>query len=283
MGVIARIVLYAPDEGIARSAARAAFRRMAALDDIMSDYRPASELMRFAGQAGGPPVALSEDLFVVLEQSQTLAQLSDGAFDVTAGALVRLWREARASGALPSAEALSEAARRTGWRYLQLDPIARTGQLLVPGIQLDLGGIAKGYAADQALMVLKQHGVDRAMVELGGDIAVGAPPADQHGWQITVRDAGPDWGSLLLAHAAISSSGDTEQFVVIDGYRYSHIVDPRTGVGLTDRVAVTVLAPSATLSDGLSTLLSVLGPERGVPLIARHYPAVRVHVRRLAN
>jgi FAD:protein FMN transferase len=283
MGVITRIVLYASDEAIARSAAQAAFRRMAALDDIMSDYRPHSELMRFAAGAGGPPVALSEDLFQVLEKAQTLARLSDGAFDVTAGAQVRLWREARASGAVPTVAALAEARGRTGWQHLRLDPTTRAGQLLIPGIQLDLGGIAKGYAADHALLVLQQHGIDRALVEIGGDMAIGAPPPDRAGWQITVQDAGPDWGSLLLAHTAISSSGDTEQFVVIDGRRYSHIVDPRTGIGLTDRVAVTVLAPSAALSDGLSTLISVLGPERGIPLIARHYPTVHVHVRRLAN
>jgi thiamine biosynthesis lipoprotein len=282
MGVPARLVLYAPGEGVARRAAQAAFRRVAALDDILSDYRPTSELRRLGAAGQAAPVPVSEDLFLVLERAQLLSRLSDGAFDVTAGPHIRLWRSARRRGELPSPDSLRLARSRVGWRQLRLDSQRRTAQLSAAGLELDVGGIAKGYAADEALEVLRQHGLARALVELGGDIVVGAPPPGRAGWQVEVPNADAGTGALLLAHAAISTSGDTEQFVEIAGTRYSHIVDPQTGVGLTDRVSVTVLSPSGLLSDGLSTTLSVLGPDRAAALVAEHFPGVRVWVRRAA-
>jgi FAD:protein FMN transferase len=283
MGVLVRLVLYAPEDASARAAARAAFGRIAELDDLLSDYRPMSELMRLSTAPAGTPIPISEDLARVLEQAQTLALLSDGAFDVTAGPLVQIWREARRTGRLPTPAELADARARTGWRNLHLDPIHRTVVLRRANMQLDLGGIGKGYAADQALRVLARLGVDRALVELGGEIAVGAPPPGDVGWLIRVAEAEPGRDALHLVHAAVSSSGDTEQFLEIDGVRYSHVIDPRTGLGLTHRHLVTVTAPSAALSDGLSTLVAVLGPEQGIPLVAAAYPAAQVYVRMLSR
>lgn len=280
MGVPARLVLFAPGEAVARAAAQAAFGRIAALDGILSDYRPTSELRRLGTAGQAAPVPVSEDLFLVLERAQLLSRLSDGAFDVTAGPHIRLWRSARRRGELPRPDSLRLARSRVGWRQLQLDPSRRTVHVPAAGVDLDVGGIAKGYAADEALEVLRQHGLARALVELGGDIVVGAPPPGRVGWRVQVPNADADAEALLLAHSAISTSGDTEQFVEIGGTRYSHIVDPRTGVGLTDRVSVTVLSPSGLLSDGLSTTLSVLGPGRAAALVAEHFPGVRVWVRR---
>ena len=277
MGVTARIVLYAPDEEAARSAAGAAFARIAALDEVMSDYRPSSELMRLSGSAGGPPVRVSADLFSVLFQARGLSRLSGGAFDVTAGPLVVLWRRAREIGALPAEPELRAASTLVGWEKLELDPIARTARLTRPGMRLDLGGIAKGYAADEALGALRRLGIDRALVELGGDIVVGAAPPGASSWVVTLHDGGHR--SVSLTGAAISTSGDTEQYLEIRGRRYSHIVDPRTGVGLTHRLAVTIVAPSGVLADGLSTMLSVLGPRAGIPLVESHFPGVRVYAR----
>lgn len=281
MGVQARIVLYAPEAQAARTAALAAFDRLAALEDVMSDYRPASELMRLCARSGGDPVPVSDDLFAVLARAEELARLSDGAFDVTVGPYVRLWRAARRTGRMPAADALAEAAARVGWRHVVLDAAAQTVRLAVPGMQLDLGGIAKGYAIDAALAVLRAHGVDRAYVALGGDVVVGAPPPGEAGWALQVAYADTAHRHVVLAHAAISSSGDTEQFVEIDGRRYSHVVDPHTGLGLTSRVAATVVAPCATCSDGLATLLTTLGPARGLPLLEAHFPEARAYVRRV--
>ena len=286
MGVQVRLVLYAPNEPAAVEAARAAFARIAELEDIMSDYRPASELMRlsarFSDAPGGPPVPVSADLFSVLAQAQHLAEVSDGAFDVTVGPYVKVWRQARKDRRLPPPAVREAAAERVGWTSVRLDSARQTVQLLAPSMQLDLGGIAKGYAADEALEVLQNHGIDRALVEIGGDVAVSGPPPGQAGWRIRIENAEAGRpADTTLAHAAISSSGDTEQFVEIDGTRYSHVVDPRTGLGLTDRIAVTVVAPSATLSDGLATLLGVLGPERGAAVVEAHWPDVRFSIRRV--
>ena len=280
MGVQVRIVLYAPDKAIAEEAARAAFGRVAALEDVMSDYRPASELMRLAAQSGGPPVPVSDDLFAVLTQAHYLAKISDGAFDVTVGPYVKRWRAVRRSGRLPPPDVQGTIAKRVGWQHVRLDSARQTVQLTAPEMQLDLGGIAKGYAADEAIATLARHGIALALVEIGGDIVVSGPPPGQAGWRIRIENAEAGRQDTTLTHAAISSSGDTEQFVEIGGRRYSHVVDPRTGLGLTNRIAVTVVASSGLLSDGLATLLGVLGPERGAALIATHWPDVRFSIRR---
>jgi FAD:protein FMN transferase len=219
MGVETRIVLYAPDEAAAVRAAARAFDRIARLDSILSDYRADSELSGLVARAGGPAVPVSPELFHVLARAQRFACLADGAFDVTAGPLVRLWRAARRSGVLPTAAEREAAAARVGWRHLELDPVARTVRLRLQGMQLDLGGIGKGYAAGEALATLRAAGIDRAMVAMGGDIAASGPPPGERGWRIRIAHMPPDGDTLLLAHAAVSSSGDTEQYVEIDGVR----------------------------------------------------------------
>ena len=280
MGVPARIVLYAQSSEAAERAARAAFARFAALEDVASDYRPTSELMRLCAHAGGPPVPVSPDLFRMLQQAQTIARRSGGAFDVTVGPYVALWRQARRSGKLPALREIREARRRVGWQKLRLDPTERTAHLRIGGMRLDLGGIAKGDACDQAQRELRRHGVTRALVEAGGDIVAGDPPPGEKGWRIEIAEGGS--GVVLLANRAVSTSGDTEQFVEIGGRRYAHIVDPRTGLGLTDRFAATVFAPDGLTSDPLATAACVLGPERGEALV-RSFPDASVTLRRAGS
>ena len=271
MGTRFRLVFYAPDEATANKAAQTAFARIAALDAIMSDYRPTSELMLLCKKSGGAPVPVSEDLFAVLEKSQELARKSDGAFDVTVGPLTKIWRLSRRTQILPSQETLTKAMELVGHDKVRLDPKERTVQLMKAGMQLDLGGIAKGYAADQVLLVLKKYGIDRALVAAGGDIAVGAPPPDAEGWKIGIEpleEPGKEPGRfIILKNAAVSTSGDAEQFVEIDGKRYSHILDPKTGLGLVGRMSVTVIAPNGTMADSMTKPVCVLGPEKGLKLI----------------
>jgi FAD:protein FMN transferase len=271
MGTVFKIVLYAPDRITALRSSKAAFGRIAALDNTMSDYRADSELMRLCQQAGGPPVKVSEDLFRVLAAAQQIAQQSDGAFDVTVGPVVRLWRMARLSERLPDPERLAHAVELVGYTKLRLDPAARTVQLLQPHMLLDLGGIGKGFAAEEALVVLKRYGITSALVAGGGDIAVSDPPPKKAGWTIGIASlVAPDSSPqryVVLHHAGISTSGDVEQHVEIAGRRYSHVVDPRTGQALVGRRSVTVIAPDGTTADGLATAVSVLGPERGLELI----------------
>jgi thiamine biosynthesis lipoprotein len=280
MGVGVRLVVYAPDEPTAARACEAAFRCFAEIEQVASDYRPTSELMRLCAKAGGPPVPVSLELYVLLERAQNLSRRSNGAFDVTVGPYVALWRQARKTGQIPSPEALRQARPLVGWRKMRLDRKARTVQLRAPGMRLDLGGIAKGYAGDEALAALHKHGVTRALVEAGGDIVVGDPPPGQDGWRIDLPPLGrgSEGRTLTLANAAISTSGDTEQFVEIGGRRYSHVVDPRAGLGLTNRISATVIARDGITADGLSTAVCVLGPERGAAL-ARSLRGVKVTIR----
>lgn len=281
MGVQVRIVVYAPSQAMAEKACAAAFHRFAQLDEIMSDYRATSELMRLCAKAGGPPVPVSEELFRVLEFAQEVSRRSEGAFDVTVGPMVALWRKARRSRQFPTQEELAQARALVGWQKVKLDAEKRTVQISTPGMRLDLGGIAKGYAGDEAQAVLKRHGITRALVEAGGDIVVSGPPPDKPGWEIQLMatPGDPSPRTLALSNVAISTSGDTEQYVEFGGKRYSHIVDPRTGLGLTDRVVVTVLAPNGITSDSLSTTISVLGAEKGKAL-AKTYPGVTAIIRR---
>lgn len=271
MAVPVRIILYAPDAPTATRVAKAAFARIHALNAVFSDYDPNSELNRLCrATAEGEPVPVSDDLWRVLARAADLSQRSDGAFDVTVGPVVRLWRRARRQQRLPSPERLTPARRLVGHRLVRLDPQNRTATLLKHGMQLDLGGIAKGYAVDAALAVLKKSGINRALVDAGGDMALGDPPPGKSGWRIGIARLtadGPPTRILSLASTAVATSGDTWQFVQIGGRRYSHIVDPRTGLGLTDHSSVTVVTPDATTADALASAVSVLGPEKGLKLV----------------
>ena len=273
MGVPFRISLYSRDKAVANDAARAAFARIKELNLILSDYEPDSELMRLCRTSRpGRPVQVSPELFFVLQRALAVSKASEGAFDVTVGPLVALWREARRSRTMPEPEKVAAARERVGWKFMRLDPTGRAVELLKPGMRLDLGGIAKGYAGDEALRVLEQHGVARALVAAAGDIVAGDPPPDRPGWRIGIAplDApeGPPSRHVLLENAAVSTSGDAFQYVEIDGVRYSHIVDPQTGLGLTTRSSATVVASDGISADSLASAVSVLGPERGLKLIA---------------
>jgi thiamine biosynthesis lipoprotein len=252
MGTLIRVEVYATGEDQARQAFQAAFGRIAELDAALSDYQPDSELNRLPGIA-------SPDLFRVLEAAQKLAEASGGAFDVTIGRLTRLWRAARKEGHPPAPEAVREAIAHSGYRKLHLDKTTRAVRFDDPELKLDLGGIAKGYAADEALAAIGRVGVRSALVAMSGDLAFSDPPPGRKYWAI---DAG---GKVLrLANAAVSTSGAAEQHIG----PYSHILDPRTGIGLTAPVTVSVVARRGMDADALATALSVLGEDVGKHVIA---------------
>jgi thiamine biosynthesis lipoprotein len=271
MAVPVEVVLYAPTQPLATRAAQAAFHRLAELNRVFSDYDTQSELMRLGSTSGeGTAVPVTEDLWQVLFRGQQMSQASDGAFDVTVGPVVRLWRRTRRQKELPPSGQLREALSRVGYDKIRLFPEGHKVELTAKDMRLDLGGIAKGYALAAALEVIRNHGVRAAMIHAGGDSALGAPPPERPGWRIGVGMLKPDatpMEYLLLANTSVASSGDMWQHVEIAGTRYSHIVDPRTGVGLTGHSNVTVVAADGATADALATAVSVLGPQRGLALI----------------
>ena len=271
MGADFRIVLYADSEKVAKEAANAAFVEVERLNAILSDYDPESELSRLSDTSGsGQRIVLSDDLFLVLDASQKLARQTAGAFDVTIGPCVRLWRIARFRKAFPLTEKLAEVRKAVGFRHLNISHTKQTALLEVPNMVLDLGGIAKGYVAEKALMVLGQRGIRSVLVDAGGDLALGDPPPGRKGWRIEIGGLKhPDLPVLELARCAVASSGDVEQFVEILGKRYSHLVDPNTGIGLTTRIQVTVVTPRPMYADSLASALSVLGSEKGVKFVQK--------------
>ena len=278
MGVQVRLALYTKDETTAKTAAKAAFARVAELEAIMSDYQRDSELMQLCDKAAQGPVRASKELFDVLAYASEVSEASEGAFDITVGPVVQLWRQARRTKTLPDRTALADARARVGHKLIRLDRKNRSVELKVPGMRLDLGGIGKGYAGDEAVRVLRDHGVTSALFEAGGDIVVSAAPPDRpEGWQIETEDG----RKFPLANAAVSTSGHTEQFVEINGVPYSHVVNPRTGIGLTNQFAATIIARRGITTDALSTAATVLGPERSKPLFERF--DARGWVRKLAR
>jgi FAD:protein FMN transferase len=287
MGLPFRISLYAKDEATAKAAAEAAYDRIAVLNSILSDYDSDSELSRLSRTSGqGKAVPVSSDLWRVLVRAQEFAAMSDGAFDITVGPLVNLWRRARHKQELPSPELIAEMKARVGYKNLRLDPEHHTAELLLPEMRLDLGAIAKNYAIDEAIAVLKQHGITRALIGGSGDMTATEAPPDQPGWRIEVAPldvaGAPPAQIIYLKNRSIATSGDMFQRVEIGGKRYSHIVDPRTGYGLTDHSLVTVVAPDCMTANGLTTSISVLGPERGLKLVEAT-PGAAAHVVRMPD
>lgn len=273
MGLPFRMVLYATNAVAAKEASDAAFARIKQLNDILSDYDSDSELSRLSHTSGqGKRILVGDDLWHVLEESQKYAEASQGAFDVTIGPVVNLWRYARLSKHLPDPEKLAKARRAVGYKNLKLYPKTHEAELLVPNMRLDAGALAKVYAIDEALKVLKQHQVSRALIAGSGDMAASDAPPGKPGWKIELSsldetNTAPN-GFVWLKNGGLATSGDRFQKLEIDGKRYSHIVDPRTGIGLTDHSLVTVIAPDAVTANGLSTSVSVLGPD-GLKLVEK--------------
>jgi thiamine biosynthesis lipoprotein len=284
MGTRFQIIVYATSESAAATAFERAFSRIAGLDDLLSDYKPDSEISRLSAASPSKRI-VNADLFRVLDRAQHYSRLTDGAFDVTVGPFTKLWRRAHRRKELPDPALLAEAAEAVGHSFLKVTRDTRTVELTRPNMRLDLGGIAKGYAADEAREAMRALGVTRVLINAGGDIVAGDPPPGQPGWRVGVAPLDPRKPPaqvLLIQNSAVATSGDAWQFVELNGKRYSHIIDPLTGLGLTDRSSVTVIAKDGTTADALASALSVMGVERGIPLIDA-LPDVEAVMVRLEN
>jgi thiamine biosynthesis lipoprotein len=285
MGVRFQISLYSTNEAQAELAATAAFKRIEQLNAVLSDYETDSEISRLSqsSEEGSPEVHLGDDLWNVLDRSQALARETHGAFDVTVGPCVALWRKARREKQLPNAARLENARAKVGYTNLVLNPRTHGARLLRYGMRLDVGGIAKGYAADEARAVLRDFGITRALVAASGDLSLGDPPPDAKGWRVELTGyddphapAAARALTVTLANCGISSSGDLFQRLEINGVRYSHILDPFTCIGLTNHALSVVIAKNGKMADSLDTVMTLVEPAEALRIAARHGAAARI-------
>ena len=258
MGTEFRIILYAENKENADLFAQKAMDKIDKLNAIFSDYLPESELSRLSRTAGkNQKVRVSEDLWRVMKESKRFSRKSKGAFDITIGPLSKLWRSMFRQGRLFEKEKISAAKTKVNYRNIKHFPLSKTIELTQAMMRLDLGGIAKGYTVDQVVQLLNQAGYKQILVDGGGDIYAGDPPPNKKGWHIKIKkQTGSD--HLLLKNKAIAVSGDTYRFLEWQDHRYSHIIDPRTGYGVTHKKIIHVLANDCTSADALASTLSVL-------------------------
>ncbi len=269
LGTVVSLVFYADNRAEAKALGKRCFQKVVHLDGVFSDYRDDSELMRLCDRAQKESVPVSDELFAVLSCGLKISAQSSGAFDMTVGASSKAWRQHRQgkqAGPVPTS-------RDADYRDVILDQSKRTVRFNKP-LQLDLGGIAKGYIADELARILKHGGIGHFAVSVGGEIVLGAAPPGRKGWKVRLEDAQQQViGTVELSHTAVSTSGDSYQFAEIEGKRSAHVLDPKTGKGKEDQCNVTVIAPSAMLADGWATALRVAGVKKGSELAGKT-PAV---------
>ncbi|WP_221392219.1 FAD:protein FMN transferase [Dyadobacter sp. NIV53] len=271
------LTFYAKNDTLAKQAADSTFKRIQQLNDSLSDYRDGSEINKLSATSGtGKWVAVSKDLFNILAVAQDFSQKTDGSFDVTLGPVVQVWRRAVRKGYLPDKNEIKEAMEKTGYRKLLLDPETRRVMLTQKGMRLDIGGLGKGFAADEAIKVMESFGITSALIDAGGKLAITNPPPAAKGWKIKVSSGRDSLGTIELANAGVATSGPTYRYLEFEGKKYSHIVDPKTGIGLQYHVRTTVISPNATDADVLATAFSVTGIRNGRKYLKKYYSASRV-------
>jgi len=271
MGTFARIIAVAADKKTARTAIEAAFEKFSQVDSMMSSYKPDSQLSAVNRNAFGESVKVNSQMFDVLKGAVEYSRKSAGAFDVTIGALTDLWRQTADSEQKPTEAAIAEARSKVGFEKLILDDENMTVRFAIDGMRLDLGGIAKGYAIDLATDAARQAGATGAMIDVGGDIrCFGKPAGEKEKWTIGLQDPDID-GKILLKlkinDAAVATSGHYRRFVLIDGQKHSHIINPAAPNSAQKLTSVSIIAPTAMAADALATAVSVMGAEDGMKMI----------------
>lgn len=275
MGTMFRVVVYTTDSLSAKNATQKAFVRLDELNMTLSDYREDSEVNTLCRTAGSSQyVKVSADLWNILQESVKAAKLSNGNFDVTIGPLTQLWRRMKRQKQLPTPTQISEAKAKIGIEKIVFNKKNQSIMLNTKGMRLDFGGIGKGFAEDEMMKILKENGIKAALIEAGGNIVVSDSPADSSkGWEVFINKE-----KYFLKNCGISTSGDAYQFVEIDGKKYAHILDPKTGIGFAEPHQVSIIAKDGTISDWISTALYLMPNEKGKKLAKKlKVKVIRVH------
>jgi FAD:protein FMN transferase len=279
MGSPFTIILYHEDSAIASRVAAGAFRLVDSFVNIYSDYIQTSELSRMSASAGkGIYMPVSPGMLEMLQLSRHAYKCSDHSFDITIGPLSVLWRAARKQKKIPSPAEIASKKALVGTRYIKISNRRKAVKLKKAGMRLDLGGIAQGYIANKVLIYIRQQGILSVLVDVSGDIAAGSPPPGRASWVLGVNLPEAANGihdkKLRVSNLSVSTSGDIYQYLEFNGIKYSHIIDPRTGYGITDRKNITVIAKDATTADWLATACSVLPLKKAMKLVEKHDAAL---------
>jgi len=286
MGTFAHIIAVAHDSGTANKSIEAAFGQLRNIETLMSYHKDDSELAGINRNAYREPVNVSKDTSEVIQKAIEFSKLSDGAFDITVGPLMDLWRQAGESNTVPSDDKLAEVRSKVGYEKVILDVNETTVRFDVEGMKLDLGGIAKGYAIDKAVEAMQNVGATAGLVDVGGNIRCFGKPKDKPYWRIGLQDPNENLGFrisdfgfpaeagkplliLKLNDAAVATSGHYRRFAQIQGKKYSHIIDTETGFSSDKLASVTIIAKDATTADALSTAVIVMGAKKGLALIEK--------------
>ena len=266
MGTRFTVAAYGSNRGFVASVTASAFDELRQADRMLSNYRPESELSLINRHAAEGPWKISEPMADLLARCLDYSRRSEGGFDMTVGPLMRAWGFFRDSGRLPSDREISRALGSVGYQLVELDRRRRTVRFLHRGVELDPGGMGKGYAVDRMAAVLRQAGVERFFISAGDSslYAGEAPPSEQRGWRVRIRDGGDESAArpqLYLRKESLSTSGSYEKFFELDGKRYSHLMNPRTGRPVEGMVSVSVIAESTLESEIWATALFVNGAQ----------------------
>lgn len=272
MGATYSVVLYGYDRDQMEAAVEAAFEEVRRIDGFLSNYRPGSDLSEVNRWAAERPVKVTPELFQLLEKCLEYSRQSEGAFDITVGPLMKVWGFYRGTGHLPGKEEVSRGLKKVGYRNILLDAENRTVRFAQPGVELDPGGIGKGYAVDRMVDVLKENGIASALVSAGGSSIYGlGAPNNGPGWEVKVRDPKDQRKAVedvYLKDESLSTSGSYEKFFEAGGKLYSHIMDPRSGYPAVGTLAVSVIASKTLDSEAWTKPYFILGRQWA----AKHKP-----------
>ena len=271
MGTRVDITFWGNDQAAAQQAANKVFEEFERIDRLMTSWLPDSDVSRLNASAGGPPVKVGPEVMQLILKSQAAARTSNGAFDITVGSYRGLWKfDQDIDGTIPDQAAVKKRLAVVGHRHIRVNTKAKTVQLTRKGTRITLGGVAKGYAVDRGVQLLRKAGFDNFMVQAGGDLYVSGMRGDRK-WRVGIRDPRGDRAASFaiaeVANRTFSTSGDYERSLIVDGVRYHHILNPKTGTPARRSRSVTVLARDALTADIWSTALFVLGHERGLALV----------------
>ncbi|MDG1571251.1 FAD:protein FMN transferase [Robiginitalea sp. M366] len=270
MGSRFEITVVASDSLQAAAWTDQAIAEITRIEKLISSWDPNSQTSEINRQAGISPVRVNEELFALIQRSLGISRLTDGAFDISYASMDRIWKFDGSMKAMPPADAVAASVARVGYQKIQLDPKTYSVFLQEPGMKIGFGGIGKGYAADRAKALLMAAGAPAGIINASGDLTTWGIPPGGKPWQVAITnpmDKTHAYGVVPVENRAVVTSGDYEKYVTLDGKRYTHIIDPRTGYPSRGILSVTIFAPKAELADALATSVFVMGLEAGLDRI----------------